>query len=154
MRRSVSEDFATEGCQRRWHRRQAGLAGAGDYVSDAIELLARIVTQNVQAQIHADRPPADVSYHAWREMGYTAGGGTVYTAPAHAEDARWWSYNRARMMWELKETDGVNTRTLWFITDEFATQAARSTNARIVLETAIRRRFGGRVPPIPTMYMD
>ena len=117
---AVSQDFATEGCQRRWARQQVGLpAGEGSALFAAALAASTATTEAV-----------------WQ--------GT-YTEHV----ARWWTYDRRRMLWELRESDGTNTRSLHYISEEIASQ----TQAAGRIEAYLRRRYGGHIPPIPTRYL-
>lgn len=128
----MSEYFASEACQRTWTRRQAGLPADG----------RRTLRSQINAVLHAlDAANGDTDSTAYV---YTDGWQEITD---HV--ARWWSYDRRRMLWELRESDGVNTRSLHYISDE----AARQTQTAGRIEAYLRRRFGGHIPPIPARYM-
>lgn len=135
--------FATEACQRAWARTQAGLPALPAGADAAIEHVTSIVRDRRRQReadinyIHTARSAATT----WQEIGHTA-------IPRPYDAARWWSYDNTRAMWELRESDGTNTRALHYIADEAARRLPAGT-----VEAHLKRRLGGHVPPLPTQYL-
>lgn len=143
LRTAPSDYFATEACQRQWARRQAGQPDLT--VDAAMQHLTDIVRdRRRQRESGGTVYMRPVGGTHWQEIGHTSG-----TLSIDTEYSRWWSYDNVRALWDLRETDGINTRSLHFVSDDMA----RRTPAGII-EEHLKRRLGGHVPPLPAQYLD
>lgn len=161
---SPSEYFATEGCQRRWAAARTH-QGVLDRIDAAVEQARaqtvpiaadtarqtfRQAAAEYRAVLRAQFAAATLDTAAqdagvtWTDIGTTTEAITYTTPPA-----RWWSYNRAHMVWTLREHVGLSTRDLFRVTEE----AAAHVDPTLIIDY-LRRRVGGHIPPIPNAWLQ
>lgn len=148
--KSASEYFATEGCQRRWNRRRAGIPAPDGpqptVIDEAMEWLAAIAARATtpRRQRYDYRTPYVEWSTEWQQVDSAGEAVFTYTEPV----ARWWSWDEPYRMWVLMEAAQQSTRRIYHVSD-YAAQRMHPGQ----LEEALKRRFGGHIPPIPTNYM-